>query len=108
MPDFPTCSASHRKRRTNATIHWTAICLLLLFCCPGSRLRAQTAGRYQPAIPKVWDDTVMKDLEVPLAGSEYSPNHVPAGFNCLTPLQPTYNSYPLSRPDPDRMGFHLR
>jgi len=105
MLDFPNCSASHRKRRTNATTHWTAICLLLLLCCPGSRLRAQTAGRYQPAIPKVWDDAVMKDLEVPLARSEYSPKHVPASFYYQIPERPIYKSYPVYHPDREPKGY---
>ena len=68
------------KRGTYAVSHWTAICLLLLFWCAGSLLRAQTPGGYQPAIPKVWDDAIMKDLEVPLSRAEYSPRHVPASF----------------------------
>jgi hypothetical protein len=72
--------------------HWTATGLLL-FCCPASRLRAQTAGGYQPAIPEVWDDAVMKDLEVPLAHSEYSPTHVPASFYYQIPVRPILTPY---------------
>src|SRR5215471_17597816 len=82
--------------------HRTAICMLLLFHCPASLLRAQTAGRYQPTIPKVWDDAVMKDLEVPLVRAEYSPRHVPASFYYQIRVRPIYKSYPVYHPSTSR------
>ena len=85
--------------------YWTALCLLLLFYCPASRLRAQTAGGYQPTIPKVWDDAVMKDLEVPLARVEYSPRHVPATFYYEIPVRPIFKSYPVFHPDREPKGY---
>jgi mono/diheme cytochrome c family protein len=93
------------KRGTYAVSHWTAICLLLLFWCAGSLLRSQTPGGYQPAIPKVWDDAIMKDLEVPLARAEYSPRHVPASFYYQVPVRPIYKSYPVYHPDREPKGY---
>src|SRR5215467_8328179 len=85
--------------------HRTAICLLLLLHCPASRLRAQMAGRYQPTIPTVWDDAVMKDLEVPLVRAEYSPRHVPASFYYQIPVRPIYKSYPVYHPEREPKGY---
>jgi hypothetical protein len=92
------------KRGINATTQWMAICLLLLFAA-ASCLRAQTAVGYQPAIPNVWDDAVMKDLEVPLGRSEFSPRHVPASFYYQIPVRPIYKSYPVYHPDREPKGY---
>ena len=83
----------------------TEICLLLLFSCPASRLRSQTAEAYQATIPKVWDDAVLKDLEVPLTRAEYSPKHVPASFYYQVPVRPIYKSYPVYHPDREPKGY---
>ncbi len=85
--------------------YWTAICLMLLFSSPALRLRAQTTGGYQPTISKVWDDAVMKDLEIPLARAEYSPRHVPASFYYQVPVRPIYKSYPVYHPDREPHGY---
>src|SRR5215831_16012841 len=85
--------------------HWSAICLLLLFYCPASCLRAQAPGGYRPTIPKVWDDAILKDLEVPLARPEYSPKHVPEEFYYQIPVRPIYKSYPVYHPDREPTGY---
>jgi hypothetical protein len=65
-----------------------AIWLVLLFYSPAARLRAQAAGAYQPANPRVWADAALKDLPLPLARAEYTPKHVP---------QPATTRYPSGR-----------
>jgi hypothetical protein len=86
-------------------IHWTSICLVLLLYCPAERLCAQTAGEYQPTIPKVWEDEAMKDLELPLARAEYSPKHIPASFYYKIPVRPIYKSYAVYHPDREPKGY---
>ena len=83
----------------------TAFCLLLMFSCPASSIHAQTGSEYHPAIPKVWDDAIMKDLEVPLAQSEYSPRHVPANFYYQIPVRQIYKSYPVYHPGREPNGY---
>jgi hypothetical protein len=85
--------------------HRIPICLLLLFYCAASRLGAQTQERYQPTVPRVWDDAVMKDLEIPLARAEYSPKHVPSSFYYQIPVRPIYKSWPVYRPDREPKGY---
>ena len=92
-------------------IQRAAICVLMLFSFPLWRLppflalQGQTAGAYLPAIPKVWDDAVLKDLEVPLARAEYSPKHAPASFYYQIPVRPIYKSYPVYHPDREPKGY---
>jgi hypothetical protein len=82
-----------------------AICLLLLLYCPASHVHAQTEGRNPPTIPKVWDDTAMRDLELPLARAEYSPRHIPESFYYQIPVRTIYKSYPVYHPDREPKGY---
>jgi hypothetical protein len=86
-------------------MYWTAITLLIFFCSPPAFLCAQPAGAHQPAIPKVWDDAAMKDLELPLARAEYSPKHVPAAFYYQIPVRAIQKSYPVYHPDREPKGY---
>jgi hypothetical protein len=79
-----------------------AVVLLAVF---SPVLLGQIDGGYKPAIPKVWDDAVMKDLELPLSRPQYSPNHVSETFYYQIPVRPIYKSYPVYHPDREPKGY---
>lgn len=56
-------------------------------------------------IPRVWDDTAMSDLEVPLARAEFSPKHATADFYYKIPVQPMWKTYPVYHPDHAPAGY---
>src|SRR5262249_33661049 len=60
---------------------------------------------YKPVVPKVWDDAVIKDLELPLSHPEYSPKHVSEDFYYQMPVRPIYKSYPVYHPDREPKGY---
>jgi hypothetical protein len=84
---------------------WMAVALFLLLCCAPSNLQSQTKEQYRPSIPKVWDDTIMKDLEIPLAKVEYSPQPVPASFYYQIPERQIYKSYAVYDPAHEPRGY---
>jgi hypothetical protein len=59
----------------------------------------------QIPIPRVWDDAVMADLEVPLAHPQYSPRHVSAEFYYRIPVRPIWKSYPVYQPGRAPAGY---
>src|SRR5262249_24437659 len=56
-------------------------------------------------IPRMWDDTVMPDLELPLARPEFSPKHVTSEFYYKMPVRPIWKSYPVYHPDRAPAGY---
>ena len=60
---------------------------------------------WKPAIPKTWDDAVMKDLELPLANPEYSPQHMTAEYYYQIPVREIYRTYPVYHPDHEPAGY---
>jgi hypothetical protein len=84
---------------------WMAVSLSLLVCCAPSNLQSQTKEQFGPTIPKVWDDTIMKDLEIPLAKAEYSPQPVPESFYYQIPEKQIYKSYAVYDPAHEPKGY---
>lgn len=79
--------------------------LFLVLCGFASHLGGQDSPGHRPSIPKVWDDAVMQDLEVPLARAEHSPKHVSESFYYQIPVRPIYKSYPVYHPDREPDGY---
>jgi hypothetical protein len=86
-------------------VRWMAVSLSLLVCCAPSNLQSQTKEQFRPTIPKVWDDTIMKDLEIPLAKAEYSPQPVPESFYYQIPEKQIYKSYAVYDPAHEPKGY---
>ncbi|HLJ46370.1 MAG TPA: hypothetical protein VKU01_10200 [Bryobacteraceae bacterium] len=56
-------------------------------------------------VPRLWDDTVMPNLELPLSHPEFSPKHVTAEFYYKIPVRPIWKSYPVYHPDRMPAGY---
>jgi hypothetical protein len=59
----------------------------------------------QIQIPRVWDDAVIADLEVPLSHPQYSPKHVSAEFYYKIPVRSIWKSYPVYQPGRAPAGY---
>ncbi len=78
------------------------LCLasLWLVVMPGQRLRPSKMD-----IPKTWDDTAMKTLEIPLANPAASPKHVSAEYYYKIPVRTIYKQYPVYAPGKEPVGY---
>ncbi|HXJ95266.1 MAG TPA: hypothetical protein VMT20_20690 [Terriglobia bacterium] len=72
---------------------------LVAFACALTNVVSVTpagwAQKFDPVIPKTWDDAAMATLEVPLADPIGSPKHVSADYYYRIPVRPIYKSYPV-------------
>ncbi|WP_263353426.1 c-type cytochrome [Acidicapsa acidisoli] len=55
-------------------------------------------SRFEPSIPRVWDDEAIATLEVPLANPMGSPRHISSDYYYRIPVRPIYKSYPVYAP----------
>lgn len=53
----------------------------------------------------LWNDQAMKDLEIPLAHSKFSPKHIPAEAYYRIPVRPVWKTYPVYHPDRMSAGY---
>ncbi|MGH7495240.1 MAG: hypothetical protein ACREOO_22955, partial [bacterium] len=60
---------------------------------------------WSPAIPQTWDEQALASLEVPLAESEFSPQHISAGYYYGIPVRPIYKNYPIYTPEREPPGY---
>lgn len=68
-------------------------------------MNRQGTERFTPEIPKVWDDTIIASLELPLCEPAYSPKQIKADYYYKIPVRPIYRSYPVYRPDREPPGY---
>jgi hypothetical protein len=59
---------------------------------------------FHPEIPKLWDDTEMRSLELPLAG-RVQVRHASAEYYYKIPVRPNLKTYPIYRPDKEPPGY---
>lgn len=62
-------------------------------------------GSWAPSIPKMWVDTEMAELEVPLADASSSPKHVSAEYYYQMKVRPIYKTYPVYAPGKEPPGY---
>ncbi len=60
---------------------------------------------FRPTIPKMWDDTEMAALELPLANPAGSPRHVGADYYYRIPVRPIYKQYAAYPPGAGPTGY---
>jgi hypothetical protein len=89
-----------------AIIRGGAICL----ACLSLALTAQTPALFRPAIPRVWQEAALSQLEVPVSHPEYSPKAVTEEYYYRIPVLPIYKSYPVYAPGRVPPGYmeHLK
>jgi len=59
----------------------------LLIIATASMLAQSGQPLFHPTIPKVWDDDVMRDVELPLA-AHVAVHHMPADYYYRIPVRP--------------------
>lgn len=89
--------------RASSILRMSAIVGLLGLLFPW--LGGAQEPRFDPAIPRVWDDAVLADLELPLSNPEYSPKHVSARFYEALKVMPIYRSYDVYHPEQEPEGY---
>jgi len=67
--------------------------LAILFAIPVC-LAQKTDLKFQPVIPKMWIDSEIATLELPLANPAGSPKHVSSDYYYRIPVRPIYKQYP--------------
>lgn len=68
-------------------------------------VRPKSEPRWEPVIPKTWDDEELKSLELPLANTKYTPVHVAAEYYYRIPELKIYKSYPIYAPGKEPSGY---
>lgn len=66
---------------------------------------AARAQEPRPPIPKVWDDSAIASLLLPLAVADASPVQIPSKYYYGIPVRPIFKSYPVYRPDREPAGY---
>jgi hypothetical protein len=66
---------------------------------------ARTKAQDNSAVPRMWDDAAMEDLEAPLSHATFSPKHLSAKYYYQTPVRPIFRSYPVYAPMKEPPGY---
>ena len=74
---------------------------LSALCAVGQR----RVDRRIPDIPKIWVDSDMSTLEIPLSNRTSSPKQIPAEYYYRIPVRPIYKSYPVYGPGKEPAGY---
>lgn len=61
--------------------------------------------RFEPRIPKTWDEAALRTLELPLANPGLSPVHVSADYYERIPVLTVYKTYPVYAPGREPDGY---
>jgi len=56
---------------------------------------SSTAQEFHPDIPRVWDNSAVKNLELPLAQRDRSPRYITAEEYYKLKVRPIYRPYPV-------------
>lgn len=76
---------------------------LVLWLTLGVRIDATET--FRPEIPRTWDPVALRDVELPVAGLNRPPGHVPPEYYYAQPVRPIYVSYPVYPPDREPPGY---
>jgi hypothetical protein len=85
---------------------WSAVSIVPQVSCMILCLGGACAGLAQrPEIPRVWQDTALEQLEVPVSQAAYSPKPVSEDYYYRVPVLPIYKSYPVYAPGRAPAGY---
>lgn len=62
-------------------------------------------SRFTPAIPRVWDDAEMAQLQLPLIDSNASPKQISSDYYYRIPVRTIYKNYPVYEPGKEPAGY---
>ena len=88
-------------------IKFVVIIILLagsVFVVLSQRKAHVNTSRFTPAIPRVWDDTEMAVLQLPLVDSNASPKQISSDYYYRIPVRTIYKNYSVYAPAKNRPG----
>lgn len=72
---------------------------------PKTEPQKEAPKRWQPDIPKTWDEKALATLDVPLVVASATPQHVTAEYYYSIPERKIWKSYPIYHPDHEPEGY---
>ena len=91
-----------RQRKYRAFAGAVAAFLNAFAILPG--LAQNRPPAFVPEIPRVWDDSAMSEVELPLA-SRIPVRHVPSAYYYSIPVRPNLKTYPIYVPGKEPAGY---
>src|SRR5262245_9890496 len=83
--------------------------LALSICAVLNAGQAQKSeNNFSLVIPRTWDEEALSTVELPLASTGVSPEHIPADYYYRMPVRPIYKSYPIYAPGREPRGYFER
>ncbi len=84
-----------------------SVAVLSTVFCTAAGLVAQhpREATFTPDIPRVWDPAALAAIEVPLAQSDATPQHLTPEQYYSMPVRPIHASYPIYHPDREPDGY---
>ena len=76
--------------------------LLLLLALP---LVGAAQGSGPPGVPRIWDESALHEMELPVVVSKYSSKPVPTDYYYRIPVRAIYKSYPIYAPGRMPAGY---
>src|SRR5215470_6808332 len=91
-------SYSIDMQRRLATKHSVIVVLLML-------TGIAAAQKFEPAVPRTFDDQAMAVVEMPLTVPDASPKQISSKYYYGIPVRPVYKSYPVYHPSKEPAGY---
>lgn len=68
-------------------------------------IAAGSSALQRRAIPRTWDDSAVRTVQLPLASAAHSPVPITSDFYYRMPVRPVYASYPIYAPGREPPGY---
>src|SRR3954449_2220256 len=91
------CDRTSRERRMNR-VAFALVAAFVVFALGRGRTPSSDA------VPTVWDDAAMREVELPLA-AHIPVHHMPAEFYYRIPTRPNLKTYPIYTPGREPAGY---
>lgn len=83
----------------------TPIALAALPAVALAFIAAGSSALQRRAIPKTWDDSAVRTVQLPLASAAHSPVPITSDFYYRMPVRPVFASYPIYAPGREPPGY---
>ena len=91
------------RTQMNSSLQSKATLTCVAIAC--SVVRAQPPTTFRPEIPRVWQQSALETLEVPVSQPAYSPKAVSEDYYYKIPAAVIYKSYPIYAPGRGPAGY---
>ncbi len=87
----------------NSSVQWRRSITWLVSAC--AVVAAQPGVPFHPEVPRVWQQSALETLEIPVSQPEYSPKAVSEDYYYKIPIAAIYKSYPVYAPGRGPAGY---